>query len=299
MELSELRLFISIAHTLNFSKTAEQFYISQPAVSYKLKQLEHDLGVKLIERTSHQVSVTHAGTEFLEYATRILDLADLSEARMKSLAEGRTGRIKIAALPSTSRELTQCLTEFAQQYPSIQVDVNLLEGADMVRALKQDSYNIYFATDKMIPVGENYESFFLHSYQHYLFMSEKFAPLYDENDWSSISHLPFVSVLRRDNALFSQSRAICHNRNIRYNIINYHNRADSVLISVSAGIGLAILPMPFVDFTSNMPIAAFPINGEDSRVDFVVTYSKASSSQAMENFKEVTCSLYNGTQPHE
>lgn len=296
MELSELRLFVSIAHTLNFSQTARQFYISQPAVSHKLKQLEHDLGVKLIQRTSHQVSVTPAGKEFLEYATQILDMADLSEARMKNLADGRTGRIKIAALPSTTRELTYCLSEFALEYPTIQVDINLLEGPEMVKALEQDSYNIYFATDKMIPVEKNYKSIFLHSYQHYLFMAEKFAPLYNENDWSSISHLPFVSVLRRDNALFSQAKAICHNRNIKYNIINYHNRADSVLISVSAGIGLAILPMPFIDTASQMNIATFPIDGEDSCVNFVIIYNQSELSLATENFKETARTLFDQTQ---
>ena len=144
MDILQLEIFASIARTFNFSRTAEQFFITQPAVSHHMKSLENSLGVKLIERSSHAVALTEEGEEFLPYVKQILELSSYGKNRIQNMAEGRWGHIRIASLSSTSNQLGDCLIKLYKEHPSIQVDVDLLEGSEMIGALQNGDYDFYF-----------------------------------------------------------------------------------------------------------------------------------------------------------
>ena len=89
MDTLQMQLFESIARTMNFSITAEQFYITQPAVSHHIKALENALGVRLVKRSSYEVSLTREGEEFLPYVRQILEITAIAENRVQNMAEGR------------------------------------------------------------------------------------------------------------------------------------------------------------------------------------------------------------------
>ena len=74
MDTLQLRLFISLSQTLNFTKTANEFYVTQPTVSNYITALESSLGVTLLKRNSHSVSLTPEGKEFVNYANQLLSL---------------------------------------------------------------------------------------------------------------------------------------------------------------------------------------------------------------------------------
>lgn len=88
MDTLQLRLFVSIANTLNFSRTAEQFFITQPAVTHHIKMLENSLGVKLLSRTSRKVALSEEGVEFLNYANQALEVISDGENRIQNMAQG-------------------------------------------------------------------------------------------------------------------------------------------------------------------------------------------------------------------
>ncbi|WP_180953657.1 LysR family transcriptional regulator [Bacillus sp. T33-2] len=76
MEIQQLRAFLSVAQTKNFTKSAELMFISQSTVTMRIKALEQALGKRLFERDNRQVLLTPAGKEFLDYARRIIDLVE-------------------------------------------------------------------------------------------------------------------------------------------------------------------------------------------------------------------------------
>ena len=88
MNTSQLKNFISVAQTLNYSETAKSAYISQPALTKQINKLESELGVKLFDRSKHGVSLTYAGEEFYKYAVDILDSIRQAENRMYSISAG-------------------------------------------------------------------------------------------------------------------------------------------------------------------------------------------------------------------
>ena len=287
MDTMQLRLFVSAANTLNFSRTAEQFYVSQPAVTHSIKILESSLGVKLFNRTSRKITLTEEGLEFLPYAVRALETLNSAEMRLQNMAQGRVGHICVAALSSSSRQLSSCLFNLHKKYPSIQVDIDLLEGTDLVNSVRKGSYDFYFANSEMLSGATNYSFTSISQERLELYASKEFADKIDIDDWSTLKDIPFVSISRSDTWLTSRISRICKNRGITPNIINYYNRAEAALVSVNAGIGIAILPRA-LRFLYQLPdVVTFAIEGDDANIEHVFAWKHTQSTMASQLFKVI------------
>ncbi len=93
MDTENLRTFIALSDIKNFSRTAEELFISQSTVSNRIHDLEEEAGVKLLVRDRHTVSLTEEGRTFLEYAKRIVDMEDAC----RRAVTGKDVRIRIGA----------------------------------------------------------------------------------------------------------------------------------------------------------------------------------------------------------
>src|SRR5580658_6481644 len=95
MELRHRRYYVAVAEALNFTKAATGLRVAQPALSRQVSDLEEELGVDLLRRTSHGVVLTEEGKLFLEEAQRILKHADESVTRVRALARGEFGELQV------------------------------------------------------------------------------------------------------------------------------------------------------------------------------------------------------------
>ncbi len=275
MDTLQLKLFVSVSQTLNFTKTAGEFFMTQPTVSNYIKSLENNLGVKLLNRDSHSVSLTAEGEEFVGYASQLLTIQMEAESRLRNIAEGRRGYIRIAMLSSTAELFSECLSEFSREQPGVQVDVGIKEGTEMMRAISQNAYDIYFANRYMIPDNDSVEYIVTGTSHLSLFVHRDIADKIDLNDWSTLNVHHFVSVPETDFALYGQIKTICANRGIVPDIINYYNRADTLLMAVNTGVGMAILP-PALKYYYNFPnVVSIPIEGDDAVINSVIAWYKS------------------------
>jgi len=288
----QLRLFASLARTLNFSRTAEQYFITQPAVSHQIKKLEGELGVKLVNRSSHEVSLTAEGEEFLTYAAQILTISVTAENRIQNMAQGRLGHIRIAAISSASHQLCDCLINLYDAHPHIQADVDLLEGTELIHSLHQGSHDFYFAVLPMIPANNEFSHSIIHHGTLNLFVNKNIADTIDLNDWSTIERHPFVSVPQSDATLSRQISLICKNRGITPRIINYYNRAESVILSVNAGIGAAILPEELGRLYQRPNVISLPISGDDANITTVFAWNNDRKTTACKIFRDIVLSVF-------
>ncbi|NLT13376.1 MAG: LysR family transcriptional regulator [Clostridiales bacterium] len=274
LDTLQLKLFMSVSQTLNFTKTAGEFFMTQPTVSNYIKSLENNLGVKLLNRDSHSVSLTAEGEEFVGYASQLLTIQMEAENRLRNIAEGRRGYIRIAMLSSTAEMFSECLSEFSREQPDVQVDVGIKEGTEMMRAISQNAYDIYFANRYMIPDNDSVEYIVTGTSHLSLFVHRDIADKIDLYDWSTLNGHHFVSVPETDFALSGQIKTICANRGIVPDIINYYNRADTLLMAVNTGIGMAILP-PALTYYYNFPnVVSIPIDGDDAVINSTVAWNK-------------------------
>ena len=93
MELRHLRYFVTVADELHFGRVAERLFISQPALSQQIRGLKGELGLKLLEHTSHGVRLPPEGAAFLPEATAVVQQTDHAIAVARALAQGASGHL--------------------------------------------------------------------------------------------------------------------------------------------------------------------------------------------------------------
>jgi DNA-binding transcriptional LysR family regulator len=91
-ELRQLRVFLAVAEELNFTRAAARLAMAQQAVSKSVAQLERELGVELLERTTREVHLTAAGRALLEDGPEVLAAADRAFARAREVGRGLEGQ---------------------------------------------------------------------------------------------------------------------------------------------------------------------------------------------------------------
>ena len=287
MDTIQLRIFVSAANTLNFSRTAEQFYISQPAVTHSIKILEASLGAKLFNRTSRKITLTEEGVEFLPYAIKALETLSSAEIRIQNMAQGRIGHIRISALSSSVHQLSDCLFNFHKVYPSVQVDIDLLEGTDLINSIRKSAYDFYFANSEMFSGAASYTCKHISQERLDLYINKEIESQIDISDWSTIKDFPFVTISRSDTWLSGRISRICKNRGVTPNIINYYNRAEAAIVAVNAGVGISILPRALKMLYQLPDVVTIPIEGEDANIEHVFAWKHTQSTVACQLFKDI------------
>jgi LysR family carnitine catabolism transcriptional activator len=118
----DLQVFLKLAETLNFRRTAEQVHLSQPAVSGLITRLEESLGVRLFDRTTRSVQLTDAGQVFVERAELLCRQGADAVRAVRDVAELRVGKVIMAALPSLAATVVPlAFARFAASYPGVQL----------------------------------------------------------------------------------------------------------------------------------------------------------------------------------
>src|SRR5438874_11724676 len=120
MELRHLRYFVAVAEALNFTKAAAKLRLAQPSLTRQIHNLEAEIGVHLLNRSKHHVTLTEEGRSFLTDARRILALTTESVQSVQRLSRGETGQLNIAYLANSDFELLpETLGAFRQSFPHI------------------------------------------------------------------------------------------------------------------------------------------------------------------------------------
>jgi DNA-binding transcriptional LysR family regulator len=118
MELRQLRYFVTLAEELHFGRAAEREHIVQSALSQQVQRLERELGVRLLDRSTHHVSLTAAGVTFLVEARQILAHADRAAQAARN-AEASPVPLRVAIIDSSYDSMPQILHEVQARYPGL------------------------------------------------------------------------------------------------------------------------------------------------------------------------------------
>src|ERR1044071_7544919 len=98
MELRHLRYFVAVADELNFTRAARKLYVAQPALSRQIRQLEDELGVKLLERNHHAVELTRTGRDFLTEARALLQHSEQAIRAARQSGELGPGQLNLGCV---------------------------------------------------------------------------------------------------------------------------------------------------------------------------------------------------------
>ncbi|HJQ62897.1 MAG TPA: LysR family transcriptional regulator [Burkholderiales bacterium] len=121
-----LQVFYTVAKQLSFTKAAEQLFMTQPAVTFQVKQLEEHFSTRLFERSHGKISLTPAGRLVMEYAEKILGVSEELEKRMSELTGAVGGPLLLGASTTVAEFiLPQILGEFKARYPQVQAHMSV------------------------------------------------------------------------------------------------------------------------------------------------------------------------------
>ncbi len=135
MDLRQLRYFLAVATTKNFTRAAEQMHIAQPPLSRQIQLLEEELGVQLIQRNSRPVRLTEAGRLFYEQALQVLQRVDQMKKTAQQAGRNHRQSISIGYVPSTLYGGLPVLVRiFRQRYPDTDVHLVDLGSSQQIRS---------------------------------------------------------------------------------------------------------------------------------------------------------------------
>jgi len=136
MDLRQIAYVEAVARNANFTRAASELHVAQPALSVAIRRLEAELGVRLFERTSRRVTLTPAGSAFLERAGRVGREVDALAQEMREYAGGIRGRLRISAWYHVEPDLVGFMRDFTAANPLVEVSILELSAADALAALR-------------------------------------------------------------------------------------------------------------------------------------------------------------------
>jgi len=131
----QLEYFRAVARELHFTRAAETLGVAQPALSQQIRKLERQLGLQLLERDHHRVSVTSAGEALLEHAERVLADLAVVEEEMLDWSTGVRGRFRLGVARGVASRLARVLAGFSAKYPGVDVELREESNEAMVADL--------------------------------------------------------------------------------------------------------------------------------------------------------------------
>lgn len=146
MDIRHLRYFVAVAEELHFARAAERLHIEQSPLSRAIKDLEYDLDVQLLRRTTRSTELTWAGQVFLEQARRVLAMVAHAKTTAKSAAQGYRGHLRIAVSDGLAQpHLSSLFARCREEDPDVEIRLFEMPFAQQISGLRHDLLDAGFA----------------------------------------------------------------------------------------------------------------------------------------------------------
>ncbi|MEE9342563.1 MAG: LysR family transcriptional regulator [Gammaproteobacteria bacterium] len=153
MDISALKAFIAVAETGSFSRAAEALFLTQPAISKRIRSLENELNTKLYDRIGRTVALTQAGNTLLPRAKKILLDLDDSIRSIHNLNESVTGKLRFATSHHIGlHRLPPALRTFSQQYPEVQLGISFMDSENACQLVETGALELAIVTLPLTPL---------------------------------------------------------------------------------------------------------------------------------------------------
>ena len=138
-----LQVFYTVARLLSFTKAAETLHMTQPAVTFQVRQLEDHFNTRLFDRTHNRVSLTEAGRKTYEYAERIFELYAEMEDAVKELTGDVSGALTLGASTTVAEYmLPGLLKDFKQRYPDVNLRLRVSNSEGIVSMVENSMIDL-------------------------------------------------------------------------------------------------------------------------------------------------------------
>lgn len=262
-DLTDMRLMLNIAEVKSLTKAAERTFLSLPAASHRIKNLEQSMGTELLYRSSQGVTLTPAGEVFVEHAMRVSQQLQYLRGDMKEFATGIRGKIRVYANTTAMSEfMPEILGRYLALQPEVSVELRERLSLEIVQAVTEGHADIGIVAGldeammkssnvRYLPYRVNKLSFVAHP-SHPLSQAESisFVDTLDESyvclsEWSAIHS-------------FLRKAASNLGRSLKYRV--EVSSFEAVCRMVAAKVGVSIIPATAImRYAERMDLVQVPL----------------------------------------
>ena len=285
MDIRQLECFVAVAEELHFRRAGERLGLSQSALSERVSALEHELGARLFFRTTRQVSLTQAGSEFVQDAKRILADIERAVSNVRHTAESDLRHIRVSGVDEAISMLPpKALLAFRRTDPKVHVQVLETSSSE-----QHSQELIGHRTDVAFVRTPQQDDFITSELLH---RQPVLVVLADTNPLSSSVSLSASDIVDQPivgypkharpilhEALWSGFRRIGAQPNIVCEIID----KSTMLQFVAQGLGIALAPA-WVRNIAPLGVSFVPFEPCENLIDLYVAFRKSGNSDTVKRF---------------
>ena len=293
LELRHLRYFVAVAEELHFGRAAIRLHIAQPPLSQQIRRLEDELGVRLFDRTTRRVELTHAGLVLLNEARRTLVQADRVRLVAQEAARGESGHLRIGFVGSALYGiLPSCLRAFRAEAPGIVLTALDLGTSELVEGLLGERLDVAFVRP---PIDDDRLAVETVDREPLVAALPVSHPLAARTwlDLRLLAEEPFVLFARHAGpGYWDVVQAACREAGFRPNIVHEAGQIHTIIGLVAGGLGLSLVPssvrslqlagVRFVELARPAPVLelamAWRVEVEDPTLERFVTVVRATAT---------------------
>lgn len=145
MELRQLRYFLRVAETLNFSVASKELFVTQSTLSQQILNLEQELGQPLFERNPHNVMLTEGGRLLEPLAKEIVYGSEICKQQLLDLKDLKSGELNIGVTFSFSSIASETMLKFLNKYPNIKINVQYAPMSELMDKLVKHDLDFVLA----------------------------------------------------------------------------------------------------------------------------------------------------------
>ncbi len=288
--LRQLRVFIAVSRLRSFSRAGDEIGLTQSAVSRCVRELEGEIGLKLIDRTTREVQLTDVGVNLVGTVSRLL--ADLDEAlrEVRDLGQQRRGRVIVAASPTVAcRLMPRVIASCLRQFPLITLSLRDDVQSDVLRKVKSGEVDFGvvigpFSSDELHGEPVMTDSFCLVARRDHPLGRETAVP------WEALAGERLVML---DYASGSRPiiDAVMQEHGVEAQVVQELGHSATVFGLVEAGVGVSVLPWLALPLPADSSLVALPLEPRAERTVELVRRRDRSLSPAAESVWSLIASL--------
>ncbi|MES2519053.1 MAG: LysR substrate-binding domain-containing protein [Bacteroidota bacterium] len=288
MEFRQLQHFLGVASELHFSKAAERLFITQPALSRQIQQLEEHLGVLLFERDKRNVRLTSAGEYLRDEASQILSQLEHISKRTQLIHKGEEGEIRLGYPGSAVYSVIPALLSNLQlHFPSIKSKLSEVLEDDLFGNLKNYQLDVGFIrepfSDKQITSKVIFEECFsLVLPENHEITPENFISL------AQVKDEPFILPPRYAGSVYYDMLVrMCERVGFVPNVVHESNFGATILRLVEHNLGVSLMPISYRHSTATR-IKFIELTDIPERTHLSMAWRKDDTNPVLQNFLKVS-----------
>ena len=244
LEINKLRAFVDLAQTLSFSKTAENLYTSQSAISKQIKSLERELGRSLFRRTNKNVEISAFGKEILADATAVVELNKRMVNKARNFDVEKSNQITLGVIPSFSNnDIFRKVIDYQALRPTVKIAIHEDETCNLLNLLDEGKIDVAY-TRSLDPTRLNYDRVIV-TREEFVACLNKKHPLATAQriNLRQLKDEKFI-MLSRQSLLYQPVVDLCHAVGFDPQVSFTSERVSSIFQMVKENQGVAIMMQP-------------------------------------------------------